>query len=538
MIHYFSTFFNIQFSSNYNKIVYTMQKLPILGRVVSDKWYKSNELKSSLSILSFVLFILNNLIKKVMFFGFFLLVSLFIPFIWQNVTLSTQEIFVTLLLLNILFGGTVLKSLFIDIVSEIDIISIKFFSIPPKIYYQIKLIYDYVCYFIFNSLVLAGFFYFLQLPIFQAFIFLISIICIRTFTTSVSIHFYKWGLNPNKEIWTWITIILSVTSWIASLALSYFNYPLSLNGITEGWFVLVIVVLFVTGVIGWKNSDELNPIAFRLLSFETLRTHQKDLENVESASVSMKETDYKELEDEDVVKKQEGIAYLNEIFFQRTRHHLFNHIRRRVVLSALVSIGLVVLFFFTGEAFSDSYTFFYTIGFISFIASNYLYYGEEFSKFCFYNLDRKLMKYRFYRKPDIVMESIKIRFIKALKLNLPVLLLFMVTTLLFYIFSDGVSVAALLLSFGLQLLLMIFFSLNYLILYYLIQPYTESMKTKSPVYSTINGLFLFFFFSVLYVENEMLPIIIPIITVFMILYLPIGLFTVYKIAPKQFKLRY
>lgn len=147
------------------------------------------------------------------------------------------------------------------------------------------------------------------------------------------------------------------------------------------------------------------------------------------------------------------------------------------------------------------------------------------------------MKYRFYRNPDIVMQSIKIRFVRSVKLNTPIFSLFALGTAVLTILTDEVSYWVFLIILAFQLLVMVFFSINDLILYYTIQPYTESMKTKSPLYTIINFVFIAAFFRVINTDTSQLPIIIPALTIGMILYLPLGLLAVYKMAPKNFKLR-
>lgn len=537
MMSIFPIIFNLNFKTNYNKIIYYFQKTPLIGSYIPDSLYKSTEVKKSLSLLAFILFILKNLFNKVLFFGFLAILSFSLPLFYENIPLSQPTIFVSLLLFTVFIGGTVSKTLFIETVNQQDLIAIKIFRIPPKAYYLAQFAFEYIQYFLFNSLVGGVFFYMSGISIWYAPLLFLSLVGIRLFLTALAIRFYTWGLNPVKEFWTWIMILLSVLSGAASVGILFLGYAVPISILTSVWFIAFVLVLSILGIYGWKTGDAINRIAYQSLSFETLETHLKVVETINAQGVTLDETDYKELRHKEELDSLTGIAYLNALFFERTRHHIKKHIQRRVILALIGVIALLVLYFFIGEAIPDSVNFLYIVSFITFAASNYLYYGEEFSKFCFYNLDRKLMKYRFYREPDIVMESIKFRFVKALKLNTPVMLIFLSGTVILFILSENIAFWALLLTLGFQVLLMVFFSLNYLILYYLLQPYTESMKTKSAIYSTINFVFLGLFLLIIYSDVNMLPLIIPALSLFIIVYLPIGLFAVYKKAPKQFKLR-
>ena len=82
----------------------------------------------------------------------------------------------------------------------------------------------------------------------------------------------------------------------------------------------------------------------------------------------------------------------------------------------------------------------------------------------------------------------------------------------------------------------IFFSIHYLVLYYLLQPYDINLEIKNPLFLTICSLtYLVCYFAI--------KVVIPTIyfgtglIIFTILYSLISLFLAYEFAPKTFKLR-
>lgn len=85
---------------------------------------------------------------------------------------------------------------------------------------------------------------------------------------------------------------------------------------------------------------------------------------------------------------------------------------------------------------------------------------------------------------------------------------------------------------------MLFFSFHHLILYYLIQPFTESMKTKSPAYNIINGVTYFLFFQFHRVTQGVPMLFVWILLGIIILYIPFGLWAVMRFATKRFRLRH
>lgn len=542
MIGLFSTFFQMKMRMNFNKTVHILQKIPYIGKGISDQWYQKQDMKVGLSVVWFVLFTVFDLLKKGLFFGVLYLVAILATNVWEEVIHSPEEVFMLLLVCNLLICGSVFQMFFINPVEQEDVITIKIFQVPPKKYYLTQFAYHYMFYLVLNILVLGVIFVLIDLSGVYALLLILSTVCIRFFATAVGIQLYRWGLHPQSEFLVWVKTFAVLLPWAGAAFIVFFHIPLSFGWLTHIGLLAMSLGLCAIGALGWKNGNEINRIASRSLSFETLKTHLETIENAEAAGagVQMEETDYQEVKEKERVEDKEGIAYLNELFLQRTRHHIFRHIKRRALITAFVLIALLGFYAWTGfegMGFSNTQNFIYTICFISFIAGNYSYYGESFSKFCFYNMDRKLMKYRFYRNPDIVMQSIKIRFIRSLKLNRPIFAIVGAGTIILAFLTEEVPVEAFLIILAFQFLVMVFFSINHLILYYLIQPYTESMKTKSPLYTIINFVFIGLFFRIMNTDTSQLPIIIPALAVGMILYLPIGLVAVYKVTPKKFKLR-
>lgn len=81
-----------------------------------------------------------------------------------------------------------------------------------------------------------------------------------------------------------------------------------------------------------------------------------------------------------------------------------------------------------------------------------------------------------------------------------------------------------------------FFSIHHLVLYYVIQPYTATLKVKSPLFSIINSLMYIGCYMCLKLDVISYLFSVGII-VFTVVYMIIALITVYKVAPRTFKLR-
>lgn len=537
MIKLFRIVSQMNSTSKYNKFIHYLQKIPLVGKSIPDKWYKSRLFDSWLQYVWLSLTCLFSILVKLVSLTLIYLLGLSLIFLFDQLTLSPLSLFYISIILFSLINGPLTKAFFISPVKEKDIIAIKIFRVVPLTYYQSSLAYESVEFLLVNTVALGLIFNYLNAPVVNAILLIFCAVALRVFASSLMIQLYKRGLDPNNDWWSWATIISVLTTTFTVLGLLMFGITLPVHVILSPLFFVLCVGLLGIGIWGWSKGTSVNTVAYQSLNFETLKTHQKVIDNAQAIGSTLEEDDYNEIRHQDKMMDKKGIAYLNHLFFERTRKYIYKQIMRRIIVSAIITVVVTIVFMVQDSIAFDSDSFLYVISFISLIASHYLYYSEGFSKFCFYNLDRQLMKYRFYRNPDVVMESIKIRFLVAIKCNTPVLLVVMSCTSILFFISNDISLVALILTLGFQLLLMLFFSMNYLILYYSIQPYTESLKSKSIVYSVINFLFLMLLYVSFQVDFESLTVFIPGISVFILIYIPAGLLTVYKRAPKQFKLR-
>ena len=87
--------------------------------------------------------------------------------------------------------------------------------------------------------------------------------------------------------------------------------------------------------------------------------------------------------------------------------------------------------------------------------------------------------------------------------------------------------------------LSVFFSTHYLVLYYLLQPYTVGLETKNPAYSAITFATYFMCYQAAQALGEdFSPLLFGQICIgFSLLYVAAALLLAYRLAPKTFRLR-
>ena len=136
----------------------------------------------------------------------------------------------------------------------------------------------------------------------------------------------------------------------------------------------------------------------------------------------------------------------------------------------------------------------------------------------------------------LLLELFKKRLITVVKVNLlPALVIGIGNIILLTISKNEYSILTMLTTFTFILSLSIFFSVHYLVIYYLLQPYNQNMELKKASYTivTLITYVLTYILTDLVLTSELLSIF---GILFVVIYVIISLLLVYKIAPRTFKL--
>ena len=84
--------------------------------------------------------------------------------------------------------------------------------------------------------------------------------------------------------------------------------------------------------------------------------------------------------------------------------------------------------------------------------------------------------------------------------------------------------------------LSIFFSVHYLTMYYLLQPYTAATEMKNPLYSLVSGGTYLVSYAMVY-ANLPLTVLAPLCLLFCVLYCVAAAVAVYKLAPRTSRIK-
>ena len=534
----------LKITQAYNKLLFYLQRIPMLGKKIPNRFYNAADFKTVISVIGAIAFLFRQFLSKALYFGCFFAIS-HAPFLIDSENQQeVNTIFMVLLFFYSVIVGTFVKIKRIDPGDMFDILCIKQLSMDAKRYYHAQMILEYGMFLISYSIMLGIAFFFMDLPIIHALSFTLLLLGLRLAAQVLYINIYQGERETPEKRYNFILIPI--------IAISFFLTPMYIGGVFElplpnlfQWSLMLIgLVLIGSMFLILKNTDKYHKIVRTALTSERIQMTQTTIQDAQALGVQLKEDD---LTEENVVQVESdttGITYINVLFFARLGHLLKKRIRRSLIVVSIlivVIIGIVIgVDYFEVEKLTSAQVESAYAGpwhLIIIYISSLAYIGEHFTKFCFYNMDRMLMKNNYYRKPEYLLEAIWIRFKIAIRYNFPIFLLISAGTSLTYFIAGGRSIPILLLALLSTFVMMVFFSVHFLFLYYLIQPYTENMENKSPLYAIATFATFYAPAILLQVTDSLSQGIVLIIYGFILLYLAVGLFAVTKFAPKRFKLR-
>ena len=253
------------------------------------------------------------------------------------------------------------------------------------------------------------------------------------------------------------------------------------------------------------------------------------------AMVDIKEKDKKI--DERKLKGKKGYDLFNTIFFERHKEILLRSAKWFMAIAFIVIIGIIILMNISPIIKKEINTF--LLNNISWfvIIMYFINRGAIVTQAMFYNCDHSMLTFNFYRNPKVILNVFKTRLLTVSKVNmLPAIVIALGLPILLYI-SGGTTNVLDYISIPIFIIaLSIFFSIHYLVIYYLFQPYDKNMAMKSMSYSIISLMTYIISYSLtdLKMSTTAFSIIAIVATV---LYSVIALFAVYKKAPTTFKIK-
>ena len=524
MLNDFLISFKVKNAYTVNQIIYSLQRFPLLGKLIPSSLYKMKCFK----IISIIISIIIQIVKIFGFKLLYVLIFLIYPLsIYQS---YSQELFIHIYLFLALIGCF----------SNTEI-----FNPTKDKYYMIVLMKMNA-----KNHTLANFIYFLS-SIFighiTAMLLLVSnivswyniiLLALTTiFLKFIAINFYFYRMkksnkviNENKPSSWSVYLGLLLSGLALAYGLPYFNMTITLP-----IFYILNILIFVLGLLAIKNIFNYDRYAWlykKLLNKDTVFAVPQDNTKVIASNIQ------KQISiDKNITSDKVGFAFFHDLFIKRHRKILIDSAKKTTVVILIVAIVTSILTVINLDIKKGINEF--TLLFLPYML--FLMYfintGKNVTNAMFMNCDHSMLSYRFFRQSKTVLALFKERLKTVIVINLlPTLTLAISLCFLLFISGGTDNYLNYLVIFFSILSMSIFFSVHNLIIYYLLQPYNIGMEMKSSTYTVIN---IITYWACYYISQMKVTTLVfgSLMILFAIIYSFISLFLVYKYAPKTFKLR-
>lgn len=508
-----------------NTILFSLKQVPLLKRVLPDTLYRERAFK----ILAVILSALWDLVS--MFAGklvYFLTMLCGVGIVYDK--LPEDQVFLHILLILTFIGSFSNTSLFNPTKDKYYAIFLmrmdaREYTLVDYFYYTIRLIVGFLP---FTILFGRG----AGLPLWLCLLLPFGIAGMKMVVVALKLWDYEKrgiGYNENKISkyeWGLIGLLLALTYGLPAIKAALPVY------VSAAVFLLCIP-LGIAGIKKILMFDDYRMVNKELLV--DLRTGQMD---ALTAAKITKEVNEKNISaDLSITSTRKGFEYLNELFVKRHRKILWNSTKRIAYVCLALVAGVLILMEVRPEGKEI----------VNEIVMSWLPYflfimyminrGERFTQALFMNCDHSLLTYSFYKRPDFILRLFMIRLREIIKINaLPAVVIGPGLAAVLYV-SGGtdqpLNYVVLIVSI---FCMSMFFSIHYLTVYYLLQPYNSGTEIKSGTYRIVTWATYFFCFFIMQLRVPILGF--GILTIlFCIGYTIVAGIAVYRKAPKTFKIR-
>ena len=508
-----------------NSIIYSIKQLPLIGKHLPTSLYKSKVLKILGNIISTSLEIINIFLGKALYI-LLMIVALLGMYEQSDNANNFINIFVFLSmaggLLNTYMFNPTKDKYYAMILMNMDA---RKYTISNYYYSMIKVIIGFLpftlTFGIYNGLspitcILMPFFVMFVKTIYNSYI-------LYDFNKNKKI---KNENLPTKGIWILIAIFVILA----------YGLPVLNITITEEIFYILFIISLVFGIIAfWYVSrfKEYKKAYKSLLTQENVYAVQN-----QTKGDALQKNTLNQIElDNETTSNKKGFAYFHDLFVKRHNKILMKSAKKTAIITFLIFVGIIVGVEINSDMRTRTNELLMTMlpwfVFVMYMINR----GTVVTQAMFMNCDHSMLTYRFYKTPKVILALFKERLKTLIKINLlPAIVISVGLPILLYLTGGTDNYLNYIVLFTSIIAMSIFFSIHYLVMYYLLQPYNVNIEMKSSTYSVIQWITYIVCYMFLQIKLPTLYFGISTV-VFCILYSIIALVLIYKYAPKTFKLR-
>ena len=524
MIETFITSFRLKNTYRANSIIYSIKQFPIIRKILPDSLYKNAGLKILANVISILWEIINIFIGKFIYIA----VMIFAALSWYPT--NQADTFIHLFTFLTLCGG-VLNTYMLNPTKDkyyaivLMNVNAREYGLSNYYYQLIKLLIGFLPFTILFGL-LAGVPSWIQiaLPFF--------VVAIKLIVMNYCIYDFKKTNKasnenlPTKFVWGFVAVCLLIA----------YGGPAINILINPNIFLYTFIISIIFGIYSLVKIHNFKD--YRKMYKQILTESNVYMQEKNTGTQAIKDTSLKQIElDKNDTSNKSGFAYFHDLFVKRHSKILTKAVKKQSVIILILFIALIIGIEMNDE-FKNKMNEILMVYLPYFVFIMYcINRSSSVTTAMFMNCDHSMLTYRIYRTPKVILGIFKERLKTLIKINLlPAMLIGGGLALLLYLSGGTDNPLNYLVLFVSIIAMSIFFSVHYLVMYYLLQPYNVDTEIKSSTYKVVQALTYFVCWYMIQIQLPTLSFGIATI-VFCIAYSFISLFLAYKYAPKTFKLR-
>lgn len=533
MIQTLAVYFSLEISYKMNSILYHLRKLPLIKRVFAGKSYDMNNFKAIIKVFA----ILNEIIGTILYKALYLLMVIGFVLTSFGIGLVNDSAPIAPMFLHVLTCWTLVGAILNNHVFENNdnsYYAIVLLRMDAKKYALTNYAYTLFKHFTGLMLCMLLFSVILKLPYYYIILYPLYVVGIKVFVQALVLLFYDRIENQKAKFVTAVQISQVVLYFIISLL-----FPVSSLLLPNKVVICIMVAGIILGIVSCRVLLKYDN--YTLAYKHELCEYRSQIEN---ATDSTGVVSYRAALDDTVVSvsgKKSGFAYMNDLFVKRHRKLLWRMEIIMTAVAALLFVAVIAVISF-GSSAEDMADINHTVLYVAPRVLVFIMYGlnrgMEYTQALYINCDHSLLTYSFYKERKSILKLFAIRLAGIIKINLPVAAVIGIGLDILLYISGGTSG---MINYGVLIVapvcLSIFFSVHYLFMYYIMQPFDAETKLTNPIYSLVKNITYIVCFSTFQLDFESLYFGIGTI-IFCVLYCIIACTLVYIFAPKTFRIRH
>lgn len=524
MFNTFITSFKLKNTYRVNSIIYSIKQFPVIRKMLPNSLYKNKGLKIFANVISAIWEIIS------IFLGKLLYIAIMIFAVLSLYKTNTSDTFLHIFVFLTLAGG-VLNTFMLNPTKDkyyaivLMNMNAKEFGLSNYYYELIKLIVGFLPFTIIFGMIA-------KVPLWIQIVLPFFVLSIKLIVMNYILHDFKKTRRvrnenlPTKFVWSFVGVCLLLAYGLPAINIT----------LNQTIFAFALVASIILGVYSLIKVHTFNE--YRKMYKQVLTQTNMNTTDYNNASQIVKDTSLKQIElDKNYTSNKYGFAFFHDLFVKRHRKILTKAVKKQSVIILAIFAVVIVAFQFSGEFKGKTnevlmkYLPYFV--FVMYIINR----SASVTQAMFMNCDHSMLTYRIYRTPDVILGVFRERLKTLITINmLPATLIGLGLALLLYLSGGTDNPLNYIILFVSIIAMSIFFSVHYLVMYYLLQPYNVNTEMKSSTYKVVQAITYFVCWYMIQVQLPTFYFGIATI-VFCVAYCLISLFLAYKYAPKTFKLR-